>query len=71
MAIIPLQLGSSGRVILAFLSEGLQTQVLNLLPEEERKMLQQQLEIIVNIRYSINEEEITKNVAALSAPVYC
>ncbi|MED3995650.1 IclR family transcriptional regulator C-terminal domain-containing protein [Peribacillus frigoritolerans] len=35
-----------------------------------RKMLQQQLEIIVNTRYSINEEEITKNVAALSAPVF-
>ncbi|MCP1096119.1 IclR family transcriptional regulator [Peribacillus castrilensis] len=67
---IPLQLGSSGRVILAFLSEGLQAQVLNLLPEEERRMLQQQLEIIVNTRYSINEEEITKNVAALSAPVF-
>ncbi|WP_375088828.1 IclR family transcriptional regulator [Peribacillus sp. RS7] len=67
---IPLHLGSSGRVILAFLSEGLQAQVLNLLPEEEREILQQQLETIVNTRYSINEEEITKNVAALSAPVF-
>lgn len=53
---IPLQLGSRGRVILAFLSEGLQVQVLNLLPEEERKVLQHQLEVIVNTHYSINEK---------------
>ncbi|WP_370694107.1 MULTISPECIES: IclR family transcriptional regulator domain-containing protein [Peribacillus] len=52
-----------------FLSEGLQAQVFNHLPKEERKILQQ-LEIIVNTRYSINEEEITKNVAAISAPIF-
>ncbi|WP_235867299.1 IclR family transcriptional regulator [Priestia abyssalis] len=67
---IPLHLGSSGRVILAFLSEDLQEQVLSLLPEGERKTLRQKLEAIVNTGYSINEEELTKNVAALSAPIF-
>ncbi|MFE4707884.1 IclR family transcriptional regulator [Peribacillus simplex] len=67
---IPLHLGSSGRVILAFLKEDLQAQVLNILPEEERNILRQKLGTIVNTGYSINEEELTKNVAALSAPVF-
>ncbi|PEC50929.1 IclR family transcriptional regulator [Bacillus sp. AFS077874] len=67
---IPLQLGSSGRVILAFLSEDLQGQVLNVLPEEERNLLRPKLDTIVDTRFSINEEELTKNVAALSAPVF-
>ncbi len=67
---IPLHLGSSGRVILAFLSEDFQTRALSVLPEEERKILQQQLETIVDTGYSINEEELTENVAALSAPVF-
>ena len=56
---------SSGRVNLAFLSEELQAKILNNLPEEERKVLRQKLETIVNTGYSINEEELTKNVVAL------
>ncbi|WP_285765972.1 IclR family transcriptional regulator [Peribacillus sp. SI8-4] len=67
---IPLHLGSSGRVILAFLNGDLQAQVLNILPEEERNSLQKKLKTIENIGYSINEEELTKNVAALSAPIF-
>lgn len=67
---IPLHLGSSGRVILAFLNENLQTQTLNILPEEERTILRKKLETIVHTGYSINEEELTKNVAALSAPIF-
>lgn len=67
---IPLHLGSSGRVILAFLNEGLQTKALSILPEEERNTLREKLETIVTTGYSINEEELTENVAALSAPIF-
>ncbi|UOQ95125.1 IclR family transcriptional regulator [Halobacillus shinanisalinarum] len=67
---IPLHLGSSGRVILAFLNKDLQTQILNFLPEEERKIITPKLDVIEKSRYSINEEELTQNVAALSAPVF-
>ena len=67
---IPLHLGSSGRVILAFLNEDLQTKAVSSLPEEERNILRKKLETIVHTGYSINEEELTENVAALSAPVF-
>lgn len=67
---IPLHLGSSGRVILAFLENELQEQVLNGLADEEKERLTGQLEEIKRTRYSINEEELTENVAALSAPVF-
>ncbi|MFC5589796.1 IclR family transcriptional regulator [Sporosarcina soli] len=67
---IPLHLGSSGRVILAFLSEDFQTRALSFLTEEERKILRQKLETIVETGYAINEEELAENVAALSAPVF-
>jgi DNA-binding IclR family transcriptional regulator len=55
---------------LAFLNEDFQTQVLNFLPEEERKILRTKLETIKDTSYSINEEELTENVAALSAPIF-
>ncbi|PGZ93086.1 IclR family transcriptional regulator [Bacillus sp. AFS029533] len=67
---IPLQLGSSGRVILAFLSEDIKAQILSFLSEEERNILQAKLETIIKTGYSTNEEELTENVAALSAPVF-
>lgn len=67
---IPLHLGASGRVILAFLDKDFQEKVLTLLPDEEQKLLIQKLERIAESKYSINEEELAKNVAALAAPVF-
>lgn len=67
---IPLHLGSSGRAILANLNRDLQSQILSLLSEEDRKILQSKLDNTTKLGYSINEEELTPNVAALSAPVF-
>lgn len=67
---IPLQLGSSGRVILAHLHKDLQEQVLKYVTEEDRNKLLPKLEEIIETGYSINEEELTDNVGALSVPVF-
>ncbi|WP_077212267.1 IclR family transcriptional regulator [Bacillus dakarensis] len=67
---IPLHLGSSGRVILAYLNKDLQEQVLKYVSEEERNKLLPKLEEVRDTGYSINEEELTDNVGALSVPVF-
>jgi DNA-binding IclR family transcriptional regulator len=66
----PLYLGASGRAILAFMSKEIQDRVLSPLPVEEQKFIRRLLEKTVQDGYSINEEEITPNVGALSAPVF-
>ncbi|VEF49573.1 IclR family transcriptional regulator [Bacillus freudenreichii] len=67
---IPLHLGSSGRVILPYLNKNLQKQLLDHLPVKDRDTLQTKLDEILKTGYSINQEELTENVAALSAPVF-
>ncbi|PIC64419.1 IclR family transcriptional regulator [Sporosarcina sp. P13] len=67
---LPIHVGASGRAILAFQSAELQGRVLATLPLDERKRLEQLLEDTRAQGYAINEEEITSNVAALSAPVF-
>jgi len=67
---IPLQLGASGRTILAFLEDELKNKVLSLLPENERIELTEQLKLVSKTKFSISEEELTRNVSALSAPVF-
>lgn len=66
----PLYLGASGRAILAFMSEEIQERVLSPLPEEQQQSIRSLLAKTVQDGYSTNEEEITPNVGALSAPVF-
>ncbi|MEZ7172152.1 IclR family transcriptional regulator [Sporosarcina sp. OR05] len=67
---MPLHVGASGRAILAFQSAELQERLLLTLPKDERSRLQELLEETRILGYATNEEEITPNVAALSAPVF-
>lgn len=67
---IPLHLGASGRAILAFMNEEMQSRVLYSLSDEQKESVRTLLEKTVKDGYSTNEEEITPNVGALSAPVF-
>ncbi|ALS79700.1 IclR family transcriptional regulator [Planococcus sp. ANT_H30] len=67
---LPIHVGASGRAILAFQSTELQERVLSTRPPEERSRIEQLLEETRNQGYATNEEEITTNVAAISAPVF-
>ncbi|WP_301107903.1 IclR family transcriptional regulator [Sporosarcina sp.] len=67
---LPIHAGASGRAILAFQSAELQERILATLPPEERTDLEHNLEETRAQGYATNEEEITSNVAALSAPVF-
>lgn len=67
---LPIHLGASGRAILAFQSSELQERLLATRPPEERDQLRQLLEETRSRGYATNEEEISSNVAALSAPVF-
>lgn len=67
---IPLHLGASGRAILAFMSEEVQQRILDALEDREKEQVLKRLEQTKNDGYSTNEEEITPNVSALSAPVF-
>ncbi|ARD48937.1 IclR family transcriptional regulator [Sporosarcina sp. P37] len=67
---LPIHVGASGRAILAFQSPELQNRLLSTLPLDERQELERLLEETRNQGYATNEEEITTNVAALSAPVF-
>lgn len=66
----PLYVGASGRAILAFMSQDVQNQILSVLTPEHRKAVQERLKQTVNDGYTTNEEEITPNVGALSAPIF-
>lgn len=66
---IPLHLGASGRAILAFMNEEMQNRVLSPLQMEQQQSIRDLLEKTVIDGYATNEEEITPNVGALSAPV--
>lgn len=66
----PLYLGASGRAILAFMSEEMKERVLSPLPIEQQRAVRTLLEKTFDDGYSTNEEEITPNVGALSAPVF-
>lgn len=67
---LPLHVGASGRAILAFQSNEMQERILLSLPSEEREVVKCKLEKTRQNGYATNEEEITQNVAALSAPVF-
>lgn len=67
---LPIHIGASGRAILAFQSTELQERLLATLPKDERSQLEQKLEETRALGYATNEEEISSNVAALSAPVF-
>ncbi|WP_153730510.1 IclR family transcriptional regulator [Sporosarcina obsidiansis] len=67
---LPIHVGASGRAILAFQPAELQDRLLSTLPMDERSRLEDLLEETRNLGYATNEEEITSNVAALSAPVF-
>lgn len=67
---LPIHVGASGRAILAFQSAELQERVLSTRPAEERSRIEQLLEETRAQGYATNEEEITTNVAAVSAPVF-
>lgn len=67
---LPLHIGASGRAILAFQSEELQERQLATLPPEDRGQLEELLKQTRELGYATNEEEISSNVAALSAPVF-
>ncbi len=67
---LPLYMGASGRAILAFLGKEHQDKVLSTLSEEEKSSVLSKLEKTARDGYATNEEEISSNVAALSAPVF-
>ncbi|MFM1653166.1 IclR family transcriptional regulator [Brevibacillus sp. B_LB10_24] len=66
----PLYLGASGRAILSFMDEEMQERVLSTLPGEQSEAVRKLLMDTIQDGYSINEEEITPNVGAISAPVF-
>lgn len=67
---LPIHVGATGRAILAFQSIEMQRRQLESLPLDERERLKELLQETKDNGYAINEEEITSNVAALSAPVF-
>ncbi|WP_147803901.1 IclR family transcriptional regulator [Alkalicoccus halolimnae] len=67
---LPLYKGATGRAILAFMSKGRKEQIIKNLPENEREEVEWRLSLTKQTGYALNEEEINKNVAALSAPVF-
>jgi len=67
---LPIHVGASGRAILAFQLPELQKRLLSTLPADERSHIEKLLKETRNQGYATNEEEITSNVAALSAPVF-
>jgi len=67
---LPLYMGASGRAILAFLPKEHQEKVLSNLSAEERNKVLTKLEETARDGFATNEEEISSNVAALSAPVF-
>lgn len=67
---LPLHVGASGRAILAFQSKEIQERILLTLSPEEREIVKMKLEQTKIDGFATNEEEITPNVAALSAPVF-
>lgn len=66
----PLYIGASGRAILAFQSKELQERILLSVQPEEREQIRLLLEETKENGYATNEEEISANVAALSAPIF-
>lgn len=67
---LPLYIGASGRAILAFQSQDLQERILLSVKPEERESIRILLEETRANGYATNEEEITANVSALSAPIF-
>ncbi|TCP27812.1 IclR family transcriptional regulator [Scopulibacillus darangshiensis] len=67
---LPLHIGASGRAILAFQDEDIQHKILIGLDSEQKKEVIKKLAITKDNGYAMNEEEITPEVGALSAPVY-
>lgn len=66
---MPIHLGASGRAIMAFQPDELQSRVVDSLPLEEQDWVRSALTETRTNGYAVNEEEITSNVAAISAPV--
>ncbi len=67
---LPLQAGASGRAILSFQSEDLQERILGSVSPDERNSIRKLLDETRANGFAINEEEISPNVSALSAPVF-
>jgi DNA-binding IclR family transcriptional regulator len=67
---IPIHLGASGRVILAYLPSKLVGEIIKLLPMETRDDVLKKLQKTKQSGYSTNEGELTPNVSALSLPVF-
>lgn len=67
---LPLYIGASGRAILAFQSKELQERILLSVAPEKREQVRRLLEETKENGYAVNEEEVNKNVSALSAPIF-
>jgi DNA-binding IclR family transcriptional regulator len=67
---IPIYRGASGRAMLAFQPSEIQDRFMHLLSPTERQVMKQKLIVTKVQGYSINEEELTPNVGAISVPVY-
>lgn len=66
----PIHVGATGRAILAFQTEQFINNVFNSIPSNQRTSLKEKLDQTKNSGYAISFEEINKNVAAVSAPVF-